>query len=39
MNEGYCENGIHYIGDNDECPRCELVEQMRKEEREANNAE
>lgn len=31
--EGYCRNGIHYIGDKSTCGKCDLVEVMRTKER------
>lgn len=31
--EEYCENGIHFVGDDDDCWRCELWERQKAESR------
>lgn len=36
--EGYCESGVYYIGDADECERCRLFEQMMAREQVFNAA-
>ena len=33
MTDGYCDGGEHYIGEADECERCEEYEKMVAEER------